>query len=730
MKRKGFTLVELIVTLIILSSILVIAIPAYNYVKKVVLERQYNSLVMLIETSANKYAAEEKITYLNVQQLIDSGYLETDDGTNIYDPRDKSVLNCRLIKCDKKKGNYKCKMQDTNECDLEKIEKKNRKISIAVVNPNTNEVLDNLDWLNFNVELKVKIEKEIGDSVELKKIMWSNSSGMDALIRDSYKTNVAENEFLNTTYRVKVELTDGSTLKASQDIKIDKTVPQIEKVVLKKWNTSSEPTMANYTSLANYTAGEWSNKKIFTTPIATDTGSGVNEYYVTTTGSQIHTNYNVTSNNYLSIQKEGITNIQYKVCDKAGNCSKYSDPKTIKLDTIPPKCGDVDPIYDTWTDKNRTITQKCDDGVGTSGCVKSNYITYYSGTKNHDSVAIYDNAGNFKTCEYAVLIDKVNPEKPTSEIRKNNSTGTILSNSTSWRNYNVWWGNFSASDTGGSKIDHYEYSTNCTGEKNGNLSSAYTYPLNGAKYMDSEFCIRAVDKAGNAGAWSSKYYFKIDKSAPTCSISLSGTKGNGQWYTSTATGTLTYSDIGSGVVKKGIHSTGTIFSSSNLWYNGKTTASLARAYDGHSYTGYVKDDAGNESTCISEEFGVDIAIPTLTSVSLTGTTSSEKRTLHIFGTDSVSGIPSKHENVKVEFRHKINSSAGEYKNYTNSNPTGKIVSSDWPYNNYEFTYKFGYASNSNNILYLKITLIDEAGNKSSKIKYKCKYSDNSCSVID
>ena len=104
------------------------------------------------------------------------------------------------------------------------------------------------------------------------------------------------------------------------------------------------------------------------------------------------------------------------------------------------------------------------------------------------------------------------PNVPTSVIRYNNASGAVRANSSNWSNQNLWWGSFSGSDNGISGINHYEYSTGCSGSKSGDLSSYHSYS-NGTNYT---FCIRSVDNAGNASGWSGAYYFKVDTTVPTC----------------------------------------------------------------------------------------------------------------------------------------------------------------------------------------------------------------------
>ncbi len=129
--------------------------------------------------------------------------------------------------------------------------------------------------------------------------------------------------------------------------------------------------------------------------------------------------------------------------------------------------------------------------------------------------------------------DKTAPNVPTANIRIGSSSGTIRSNTTTYINQTLWWGNFSAVDPVG-EISHYEYSANCTGSSSGTISSK-TYSSTTA----SSACLRAVDKAGNKSAWSGRYYFYVDKTAPTVpSINLNGyTSGN--WTNQNVSQTVT-----------------------------------------------------------------------------------------------------------------------------------------------------------------------------------------------
>lgn len=191
--------------------------------------------------------------------------------------------------------------------------------------------------------------------------------------------------------------------------------------------------------------------------------------------------------------------------------------------------------------------------------------TYYGYVKYKD--------GKTAKCSIVLKIDKTTPTTPTSIIRKNSSSGEIIKNSKNYKNYKIWWGDFKATDKT-SKIDHFEYSTKCTGSKSGNLKNSYLYPLSNASSYNSYYCIRSVDKAGNVSGWSTANYFYVDLVKPTCLISRYGNtiKING-------------SDANSGV---------NAYSIDNGAY-GKTDTKVITS--GSKTLASVKDNAGNIGTC-------------------------------------------------------------------------------------------------------------------------------------
>jgi len=288
-------------------------------------------------------------------------------------------------------------------------------------------------------------------------------------------------------------------------VNVDKTAPSIPYVYKVKWkNNNDRPTLADVGNVATYTntnqsssngyyiyTSGWSNKKIFTLAKGSSDSHSGGVYYQYTTGGST-TNVTDYTGSTRNIEANGVSSIKYRACDKLGNCSNYTSPVEIKVDTVEPICGNWAGNSTTWTNANRTITVGCTDSI--SGCRENPYnvATYSSGTTKTVSLShtIYDNAGNSRICTNGsvnVYVDKTQP-----------SCGT-WSGSTTWTNANR------------------TITVGCTDSGSGCAASTYnvaTYSSGTTKTASLSKTIS--DNVGNSRTCSnSSVNVYVDKDAPT-----------------------------------------------------------------------------------------------------------------------------------------------------------------------------------------------------------------------
>lgn len=356
---------------------------------------------------------------------------------------------------------------------------------------------------------------------------------------------------------------------------IDSTAPTITATIYKyqkdsnnNWNIGDKitgPITSTKASDSYIINKSWANYGYYFDIKISDTGCGSdsltrnwnwnNSGNTSTSSGMEPTNKSTFStNNYTpTLTANGVRNAEVVVTDGVGNTTKYSfsgfiDTNAPSKPTIKAVVQDQDTTTaytaGSWTNKNITITASSSDTA--SGVAKIQYTynyvnsesvwkddfgtltksgntasvtgTWSSPTNGMLYVRAIDNLGNISEASgFSLKIDKGKPTVPSSTTI---TTSAVPYNSYQnanaiWSNVELVWTSFKATDgSNESGIARYEYSTNCTGSKSGNLASEYIYPLNGSS-MNTHYCIRSVDNAGNTSAWSSPYYFRIDLVDPT-----------------------------------------------------------------------------------------------------------------------------------------------------------------------------------------------------------------------
>lgn len=211
-----------------------------------------------------------------------------------------------------------------------------------------------------------------------------------------YNVSLSADGYRKAYFEVKDKAGNTSTINIIAPI--DKTAPTTPTINMYKWtNNSTSPT--SISGLKSYTNNTWSNKNIYTTASgSTDSLSGIDEYQYTTTGATT----NVTNNNGTTrnIKAEGTSTIKYRACDKAGNCSNYTE-NTVKLDKTAPYAPTLKNIKSTKAN-TKIISYSCEpDSSSNTGanvctakvkCDGNNQLCEYE--FNTSTIDIYSGVAN------------------------------------------------------------------------------------------------------------------------------------------------------------------------------------------------------------------------------------------------------------------------------------------------------------------------------------------------
>ncbi len=301
--KKGFTLIELIAVLVVLSILITSSVAVFINIRNSVLRKEKSNLITYLETKAIEYANETNVTAVSVEDLIKIGLIKPDDETDIYDPVTRESMNCYIIDLVWEDGEYKAKFGSNvgkNGTTCNEYTRRKNLVICQVVGNNCNDI-KNEQWFKDDITIGLKfvngkrIIKESGYEIS-----WKSNTGISS-IEDTIKTNV--DLIANINYTAKV-IKDNEVSEASQIVNIDKEAPIINEI---KYNT------------------HWSKSKEIEIIASDGLGSGVGGYVIVLENEKC-SGYN--TNNKITIKSNG----NYKVCirDKAGNETE----KVIKVSTI------------------------------------------------------------------------------------------------------------------------------------------------------------------------------------------------------------------------------------------------------------------------------------------------------------------------------------------------------------------------------------------------------------
>ena len=419
--KKGFTLVEVISAIVILSIIITLGVFSITKVRSNILEKQYKNIKLEIELAAEKYYSDTESKEVYVDTLIKEGYLKADNKSmTITDPRNKTILNCYIVTInDDEKGSLGTEnnVLENGNCNESAIVNSD----ISIVGEDGNKI--DKTWYKNPITLNVKF-KDNGKDPNNYSYTWKSEKNPNIItdektynLEETYKERgkVIDDEFY-------VTLVNGDEILESkgQRVRIDGVFPKIKSLVvpdIDKW-TKDKTLKVN----------------------ATDVGSGI-ESYILSMGdceSIPLEKYNkipdIPNPNDVKIEQKITKNGTYTFCvsDKAGNKVKYDEIISIdKIDDIPPVCSYIENTK--WTKSNVAISFGCVDNE--SGCAK---LTYKNATTNCTGASCYktytytntykaanisstigtftieDNAGNKVICpsdkkEVNVYLDKDKP---------------------------------------------------------------------------------------------------------------------------------------------------------------------------------------------------------------------------------------------------------------------------------------------------------------------------------
>lgn len=356
-----------------------------------------------------------------------------------------------------------------------------------------------------------------------------------------------------------------------------------------------------------FNSNNYANRDI-TANITGDDGDGIGVKQVTycTTTSTTCTPSTVIEGEQASINFGVDSNTNY-ICatatDHSNNVSNRICKGPYKVDKAPPTLTVPADLRISIT----ATTFNINEGVSYSDNLTSNANLNYSTTGSVSlgipadyplTYTVTDQAGNITTKTRTVTV--FNDIPPTVTL----SVAGSPFNASGWAraNFNI---NVATASQYGTVI-YYDYCTSTSGvctpntTVEGNSGSITVSAESATNYV----CVIARDENDNSSTRQCSGPHKLDKTNPSCNVTLAGTIGSNSWYTSDVTVSLDRSDSVSGISQFGLTT------STSATYNGTASTTHNANTANVTYYGYVIDAAGNTSSC-SNTFKRDISTPTV-----------------------------------------------------------------------------------------------------------------------
>ncbi|MEI3508395.1 MAG: prepilin-type N-terminal cleavage/methylation domain-containing protein [Bacilli bacterium] len=554
MRQKGFTLIELVGVIVLVSLMVLIIIPT---VEKAVKKGEENADKQLKDNmilAAKSWAVDNKGKMpqepgvkINIwlSDLQKDGYIERD----IKLPSTGASIDEACIEVTNKSSNVAKKdVYDyvyNDNCTIN--------LDLVIIGKIGNTLITSGTWTNKDITLTAT-------SSYTGTYQWySGSTAINGATKKSYVATKGTNTEGKVTYKVKMK-SEKRTPEATYVAAIDKKAPAIS-------ITSKIATKDNLTiSLSE-----------------TSSGSGLKGYAITSSATTPTTWTAISGISYSNTFSKATGTYYIHVKDVAGNTTY----KTVSITSMdPPTCSislsgtmganswyktDVGVTlngYGTVSTKGLATTQNSTNGVGS--------VTHSTDTSGVTYYGYVSNVAGSNSCSKSFKRDASAPAiSVTTKISEaSNLTITLQDN---------------MSGLAGYEITTSKETPSSWKSVSGENESITVTKTTGTYY------VHAKDVAGNTT------YKSVDVLAlepPTCSISLSGTAGNKDWYVGDVTVNMT--TVGTATTK-GLATT-------QNSTNGKT--SIVHDSDGKSitYYGYVANAAG-ENSC-SKTFKRDATGPT------------------------------------------------------------------------------------------------------------------------
>ena len=295
-----------------------------------------------------------------------------------------------------------------------------------------------------------------------------------------------------------------------------------------------------------------------------------------------------------TVSGDGIHTVTFKATDNAGNTTTKT--ATVKVDTTAPN---LSPAVSSGTQGANgwyisAVTVSANAGDAASGVARVEHKV--DGGEWQDGATVTVSSDGVHTVKFKAVDNAGNTTTKTLTVKVDTTAPSLTVNIPPPDGQNGWFITNPQVKANGSDIASGIDVVQCRVDGGGWQAPPITVGGDGTHTVECQ----AVDNAGNTAAWSDTV--KIDTTAPTATVSVSGTMGFNNWYVTAPTIDANASDAVSGVAAVQYRLDG------GAWQDGDNVI----LGDGvHTIQFRVTDNAGNTFTTSGQAVKVDTTAPSL-----------------------------------------------------------------------------------------------------------------------
>ena len=328
--KKGFTLVELITVISIISILMLLGIPSYLLISNNIKQNMYESKVKELLAKGEEYAEETNSFAFSVNTLLEEGKVSADNESgNILDPRDKRKMNCDIIEIHYKDNSYEGNYIENSTClSDEELNNNYGVLELVLLDENGEEIVSDNAWLSYSkIKVSYRIKETYQESVALTSLYWSGEE------EKSCKDDLSDCNY----YEVSTSTSKQVTVKLMANYEINHQ--SINAIFTKKvWLDVEEPKLQE-DSLIYETEISTPNKQKVSFKLTDNYGSGLQSYYIVNAPTcDISDSDKIykEENTFDGLQTIYLANGIYYICakDKVGNQTTNAEENKIEIKNV------------------------------------------------------------------------------------------------------------------------------------------------------------------------------------------------------------------------------------------------------------------------------------------------------------------------------------------------------------------------------------------------------------